>query len=297
MNKIDALNSYMAEMVDIMQEMAVKMQRVKEIKAEMDKLKQTETKTKAKKVTTTTNNNKITCECGCKINKSSWYTHIKTKKHEKLLNQPPKPEENQEENQEENPKPKEEIKENHNDDYENDDHDDEKTIDDKEVDKVLNQIKERFYKGLYVRHYENQNFLDISIRMSIHKHYDTHKDYKLIDREINNILNEHLETYPIKKNEQTKSKEEILEQILKAKLWNGVPVNYCISDKDMKHFKKVILNEVYCEYADMMNSEKPLALVRESYKLSVVKAFTDHKDKYGLDKDKIEEYIYMNKHM
>ena len=59
----------------------------------------------------------------------------------------------------------------------------------------------------------------------------------------------------------------------------------------------VILNEVYCEYADMMNSDKPLALVRESYKLSVVKAFTDHKDKYGLDKDKIEEYIYMNKHM
>jgi hypothetical protein len=98
MNKFDALSSYMAEMVDIMQEMQQKMQRVKEIKAEMDKLKQTETKTKAKKVTTTTNNNKITCECGCKINKSSWYTHIKTKKHEKLLNQPPKPEEKQEEN-------------------------------------------------------------------------------------------------------------------------------------------------------------------------------------------------------
>ena len=146
MNKIDALNSYMAEMVDIMQEMAAKMQRVKEIKAEMDKLKQVETKTKAIKVTSTTNNNKITCECGCKINKSSWYTHIKTKKHEKLLSHVPKV-------QEENPKPKEEIKENHNDDYENDDHDDEKTIDDKEVDKVLNQIKERFYKGLYVRHY------------------------------------------------------------------------------------------------------------------------------------------------
>jgi len=100
MNKIDALNSYMAEMVDIMQEMAAKMQRVKEIKAEMDKLKQTETKTKAKKVTTTNNNNKITCECGCKINKSSWYTHIKTKKHEKLLSHVPKV-------QKENPKPKE----------------------------------------------------------------------------------------------------------------------------------------------------------------------------------------------
>ena len=287
MNKFDALTSYMAEMADIMQEMHVKMQRVKEIKAEMDKLKQVQTKTKATKVTTTTTSNKITCECGCKINKSSWYTHVKTKKHEKLLSEKPK---------EEDPTPNEEIKEAHDDDYENDDRDDKATYE-IEVDKVLNQIKERFYKGLYVRHYEHQNFLDISIRMSIHKHYDTYKDYKLIDREINNILNEHLETYPIKKNEQTKSKEEILDQILKAKLWKGIPVNYCITDKDMKHFKRVILNDIYCEYADMMNMNKPMELVRESYKLSVVKAFTDHKDKYGLDKDKIEEYIYLNKNM
>ena len=195
MNKFDALTSYMAEMTDIMQEMAAKMQRVKEIKAEMDKLKQVETKTKATKVTSTTTTNKITCECGCKINKSSWYTHIKTKKHKKLLSQTPKAEEKQEQ-----------IKEVHDDDDENDDHDDEKIIDDSEVDKVLNQIKERFYKGHYVRHYEHQKFLDISIRMSIHKHYDTYKDYKLIDREINNILNEHLETYPIKTNERTNPK-------------------------------------------------------------------------------------------
>ena len=38
----------------------------------------------------------MTCECGCKINKSSWYTHFQTKKHEKLLNQKPKEEEKQE---------------------------------------------------------------------------------------------------------------------------------------------------------------------------------------------------------
>ena len=50
MNKFDALTSYMAEMADIMQEMHVKMQRVKEIKAEVDKLKQVQTKTKATKV-------------------------------------------------------------------------------------------------------------------------------------------------------------------------------------------------------------------------------------------------------
>ena len=77
MAKSDALSSYMAEIVDIMQEVQQKMQRVKEIKAEMDKLKKADVKPKA-----TTTNNKITCECGCIINKSSWYTHFKTKKHE-----------------------------------------------------------------------------------------------------------------------------------------------------------------------------------------------------------------------
>jgi hypothetical protein len=51
----------------------------------------------------------------------------------------------------------------------------------------------------------------------------------------------------------------------------------------MKHLKRVI-NYVYCEYADMMNMNKPIELVRESYKLLVVKAFTDHREKYGLDK-------------
>ncbi len=97
------------------------------------------------------------------------------------------------------PKVEEKQEEKHDDDDENHDHDDVKTIDDKEVDKVLNQIKEIFYKGQYVKYYEHQNILHISIRMSIHKHFDTYQDYKLIDREINNILNEHLETYPIKK--------------------------------------------------------------------------------------------------
>ena len=48
-------------------------------------------------------------------------------------------------------------------------HDDGKIIDDNEVDRVLKQNKERFYKG-------------------------------------------------------------------QAKLWNGIPVNYFISDEDMKHF-------------------------------------------------------------
>ena len=59
----------------------------------------------------------------------------------------------------------------------------------------------------------------------------------------------------------------------------------------MKHFKKVILNEVFCDYADMMNREKPMELVRDHFKFTVAKAFTEHKDKYGLDKEKIEEYI------
>jgi hypothetical protein len=79
MNFSDALTSYTAEIVDIMQEVRAKMQRVQEIKAEIDKLKQAETKV-TKTTKTTTNNNKISCACGCTINKSSWYSHIKTKK-------------------------------------------------------------------------------------------------------------------------------------------------------------------------------------------------------------------------
>ncbi len=39
MNFSDALASYTAEIVDIMQEVQAKMQRVQEIKAEIDKLK------------------------------------------------------------------------------------------------------------------------------------------------------------------------------------------------------------------------------------------------------------------
>ncbi len=55
--------------------------------------------------------------------KSSWYTHIKTKKHAKLLNQVPKVEE------------KQEKKHDDDDENENDDRDDKKTIDSSEVDK------------------------------------------------------------------------------------------------------------------------------------------------------------------
>ena len=80
--------------------------------------------------------------------------------------------------------------------------------------------------------------LKIKIRTEIHKHFDINKDYKLLYREIKNILNEHLEIYPIKLNEKSKSKDEILDQILKARLWNGIPVNYCFIDKDMKQLKK-----------------------------------------------------------
>ncbi len=58
MNFSDAFTSYTAEIVNIMQEVQAKMQRVQEIKPEIDKLKQVETKaTKIKITTKTTANN------------------------------------------------------------------------------------------------------------------------------------------------------------------------------------------------------------------------------------------------
>ena len=44
----------------------------------------------------------------------------------------------------------------------------------------------------------------------------------------------------------------------------------------------------------MMNRSKPMEYVSENDKVLVIKAFTDHKDKYGLDKDnRIYIYIYI----
>ncbi len=77
-NFSDALTSYTAELVEIMQEVKAKMQRVNEIKSEIAKLTNT---TKA----TDNNNNKISCKCGCTIYRNSWYNHIKTKKDLKKL--------------------------------------------------------------------------------------------------------------------------------------------------------------------------------------------------------------------
>jgi hypothetical protein len=272
MNFSDVLTSYTAEIVDIMQEVRAKMQRVQEIKAEIDKLKQIETKT----TKTTPNNNKISCACGCTINKSSWYSHIKTKKHLKKLEEVKEI------------KPVEEIKPVVNDETDDDDDDE---IHDHHVDKEINNIKEIFYEGLYVRNYEHQNFLDISIRNAIHKNYKIHKKYKLYTEEINNILDEHLETYPIKHNKQTKTKDEITEQILNAKMFRGVPNHYLIKDSDMKHLKKVISTNIYPDYADMMNRFVDMGLVRDHYKQAVIEAFSDHRAKYGVDDIKIKEYL------
>ena len=272
MNFSDVLTSYTAEIVDIMQEVRAKMQRVQEIKAEIDKLKQIETKT----TKTTPNNNKISCACGCTINKSSWYSHIKTKKHLKKLEEVKEI------------KPVEEIKPVVNDETDDDDDDE---IHDHHVDKEINNIKEIFYEGLYVRNYEHQNFLEISIINAIHKNYKIHKKYKLSKEEINNILDEHLETYPIKYNKQTKTKDEITEQILNAKMFSGVPNLYLIKDSYMKHIKKVISNNIYPDYADMMNRFVDLVLVRDHYKQLVIEAFSDHRAKYGVDDAKIREYL------
>ena len=284
MNFSDALTSYTAEIVDIMQEVRAKMQRVQEIKAEIDKLKQVETKV-TKPTKATTNNNKISCDCGCTINKTSWYSHIKTKKHMTKL---------EEVNKVEEVKPEVAKIVDTNDETDDDDDDE---IHDHHVDKEINNIKEIFYEGLYVRNYEHQKFLDISIRNAIHKNYKINKKYKLSKEEINNILDEHLETYPIKYNKQTKTKDEITEQILNAKMFKGVPNHYLIKDSDMKHIKKVISTNIYPDYADMMNRFVDLVLVRDHYKQLVIDAFSDHRAKYGVDDAKIKEYLSIIKIM
>ena len=55
--------------------------------------------------------------------------------------------------------------------------------------------------------------------------------------------------------------------------------------------KKVISNHIYADYADMMNRHVNIVLVRDHFKQLVIEAFTHHRYKYGVDDDKIREYI------
>ncbi len=42
-----------------------------------------------------------------------------------------------------------------------------------------------------------KKFLHISIMMAIHKHFDVHRDVKLLNRAINNILMKILKYFPL----------------------------------------------------------------------------------------------------
>ena len=53
---------------------------------------------------------------------------------------------------------------------------------DHHVDHEFNNIKEIFYHGLYVRNYEHQKVLDISLRNAIHKNYKINKNINYINK-------------------------------------------------------------------------------------------------------------------
>ncbi len=56
-----------------------------------------------------------------------------------------------------------------------------------------------------------------------------------------------------------------------------------IQNTSKKKSEHQLLNDVYYVHADIMNINKPMEQVVENNKLSVLRAFTDHKDNYGLD--------------
>jgi hypothetical protein len=289
----EIMNDYMNELVQLMADVQVKMSRIHAIKEELIKLKTTSTNSSSVKLQPA----KITCSCGCTISKTSWAKHIKTKKHlnkvsavepTTTVEQVPAVEQvpTVEQVPAVEPVPVVPTVNQYDSDEDSDDE-----VYDKEVDKQINIITEMFYKGLYVYHYENQNFLIISLRKAIYNQYKNNRTYKLSIKEINDILDEHLETYPIKYNEQIKTEKEIIDQILKCKLFRGIPISYCISNKNLKQFIKVIKNSIYTDYCNMMNRYIDMALVRDHYKQSVIQTFNAHVAKYGLDQENMREYI------
>ncbi len=80
-------------------------------------------------------------------------------------------------------------------------------------------------------------------------------------------------------------------------MFSGVSNLYFIKGSDLKHFKKAISVYIYPDYADMMHRFVDMVLVRDHYKQLVIKGFSDHKAKYGVDDAKIRKYLTIIKIM
>lgn len=272
------------ELVQLLEEIEVKMNRIKEIKIIVD----SQAKTKVKK------DNMITCVCGCVVCKSSLKRHQLTKKHNDIINKEVTKEVIIKEVVKE-----EIIKEVVKEKIDND------CVVHEEIDfinetvhKLLKHTNQLFYKGLYVSNYKNQNYLNSNLINDIHTilekifNEDKPKDYKDIltiwNKNVYKSLDEHLKEYPI--NNIAVDDKPFFDSICKLKK-NEIPLKYCLNN--VAKFKESIYKNLYNDYADMKNREVEHILIKDFVSNSVKDLIKKHITKYGINEKDSNEYLLL----
>jgi hypothetical protein len=270
------MEGLMLEMLELLQDVEAKMQRIHEIKAKMQALKPAkETKCKT-----------ITCTCGCTVACTSLTRHQKTKKHADLLAAKPI-----------TPKPvvetvkkvevKAEVK------PPIDDSDDE--IDERDViaDEVIKNLKKHFYKGLYIENYPDQDLLDKNIRDDMYRIFIEHPNIKadqILKHHMETIyegLDIHLDDHDFK--DIAVEKDKFIDHICKNNRQVDTPLIYSLNN--IKQFKQSLSKNLYYDYADMKNRGENDALLKDFLNKTAKELLAAHVSKYGYNENGIKEYL------
>ena len=287
----DMMNEIMIELLELLQDVDAKMKRVHEIKAKYDSMK------KDKPI----KSNTVTCSCGCTVVFSSLKRHQKTKKHMQLLDKTPDFQKAKAELEQEKPiidqqqKPVDIpypfIKQVKKTDIDEDDKNDYYV---EITDKLLKHTKEQFYKGMYVKNYQHQQYLEKSLTHNIHEMLDNHSRLpfrdmvKIWHKKMCKSLDEHLETYLIE--DIATEKKVFIDHICKnTKNKCNTPLIYSLNN--IKKFETTLGQKLYNDYADMKNRGENHLLIKDFVCQNLKELLNEHVCKYGYNENGIKEYL------
>ena len=289
------MNEMMLEMLELLQEVEAKMQRIHEIKAKFEASKPTkevicsdERQRKQENAGASPDafvkkSNTITCSCGCTVVFSSLKRHQKTKKHTDMLAKKPKFIDAQVADIFEDAKKQPKVL------Y--DKYSDEEAYD--IATEVINLVKPLFHKGLYVKNYNGQKNLESCLRTTVDeilaKQPDIRPKQIVKDhmKEICETLNEHIETYQIQ--DIAPEKKTFIDGICTKLKACDTPFIYSLNN--ITTFKQALSKKMYNDFADMKNRGENHVLLKDFVDETLRQLLAEHVNKYGYNTEGIKEYL------
>jgi hypothetical protein len=263
------------EITTEMQSITAKIQRAKELQLKLNVLN------KVPDLTI-----KCKCACGCEMNKKSMTRHLKTKKHADLMAKI-------------NPhavvtvEAVEAIKPVVKYTSDSDSDEDEMGPYNKYITNKIEKYMDYFYKGKYVKNYDNYDYLDNSLRLGIANYMNENNVSEVNDRTLKHLvhqtLDDHLEIYPI--NDQAVSKEEYANSLMKSIKKKNIPVSYCMNEPNK--LMSVFSARVYEQYADMKNRGVDIPLIKDHIQILIREAVDQHIVKHGFNTKGSQEYLLL----